>query len=169
MIQSNERGLSLLETMIAVAILLVAITAVMSLFTVAVAQNANQGEYATRATEYAQDKMEQLLALDFTNVTTNTTVYPPVPLGGTGLNAGCAGGGCGSINLAAPLNGYVDYLSASGNLLPNANGWFYKRQWRIDLIAVDLKRVSVVTTIRTGAGRGILPTTTLVSMKANLP
>ena len=155
----------------AVAILLVALAAVMSLFTVAVSQNANQGEFATRATEYAQDKMEQLLALNYVDAATNTTVYPPTPGGGTGLGGAAiaVGSAVGGINTASPVNGYVDYLGANGNLLPNATGWFYKRQWQIDQVATDLKRISVIATVRSQAGRGILPSTTLVCLKANLP
>jgi type II secretory pathway pseudopilin PulG len=166
-----QRGISLLETMLAVAILLVALAAVMSLFTIAVAQNANQGEFATRATEYCQDKIEQLLALSYSDASTNTTVYPSNSSGGTGLGgtAIAVGTSVGSIDTAAPANGYVDYLNASGSLLPNSSGWFYKRQWRIDQVAVDLKRVNVVTIVRASAGPGkVLPSTTLVTLKANV-
>ena len=165
-------GISLLETMLAMAILLVALASVMSLFTLSVAQNANQGEFATRATEYCQDKIEQLLSLAYADASTNTSVYPPAASGGTGLGgtAIAVGNSVGSIDTAAPVNGYVDYLNAGGNLLPNSTGWFYKRQWRIDQVEVGLKRVNVVTIVRAQAGPAkILPSTTLVSLKANIP
>src|SRR4051812_17577395 len=105
--------------MLASAILLIALGGVMSMFTVAVSQNANQGEFATRATEYCQDKMEQLLALSYGDAATKTTVYPPVASGGTGLGGSsiAVGNSVGSINTASPVNGYVDYLNASGTLL----------------------------------------------------
>jgi prepilin-type N-terminal cleavage/methylation domain-containing protein len=167
----NQRGLSLLETMIAVSILLVAMAAIMSLFTVAVSQNTNQGEFGTRATEYCQDKMEQLLALSYGDSTTNTAVYPPAPTGGRGLGGLLipVGNFRGGIDPNAPVTFYVDYLDANGNLLTSSTGWFYKRQWRIDQIATDMKRISVLTIVRAQAGKGPLPSTTLVSLKANLP
>src|SRR5262249_20926422 len=89
----KQRGLSLIETMVAVLILLIGIVSVMSLFAVAMKQNTNQGDFATRTTEYCQDKMEQLLALSFSDSATDTTVYPPATSGGTGLGSGLAPSG----------------------------------------------------------------------------
>ena len=51
----RDSGVTLLETMIASAVLLVGVLAMLSLFGVAVSQNWNQGDRATRTTEYAQD------------------------------------------------------------------------------------------------------------------
>jgi hypothetical protein len=165
------RGLSLIETMIAVLILLFGLVSVMSMFAVAVTQNANQGEFGTRTTEYAQDKMEQLLGLGFTDSATNTAVYPPAATGGTGLGASLsAGGTVGSVNTASPTTGYVDYLDFRGNLLSSSTGWFYKRQWSISLNAAGtLKTIRVVAITRSQAGPGVMPSTTLVSYKTNIP
>jgi Tfp pilus assembly protein PilV len=164
----EQRGLSLIETMIAVLILLIGIVSVMSLFTVAVTQNANQGEFATRTTEYGQDKMEQLLTLSFTDSATNTAVYPSVSSGGTGLGSGLtAGNTVGSVDTTAPATGYVDYLDAQGTLLTGSiSGWFYKRQWSISLNgAGTVKTVTVVVITKTQAGAGKPPSTRLVSYK----
>jgi prepilin-type N-terminal cleavage/methylation domain-containing protein len=164
----EQRGFSLLETIIATLIVLVGIVSVMNLFTVAVVQNTNQGEYATRTTEYCQDKLEQLLGLSFTDSTTNTAVYPPQATGGTGLGASLsAGGTVGSVNTGAPATGYVDYLDARGNLLASSNGWFYKRQWSIALDAAGrVKTITVVAVTRNRAGSSRPPSTRLVSYKA---
>jgi len=166
----EQRGLSLIETMIATLILLIGIVSVMSLFAVAVTQNANQGDFATRTTEYCQDKMEQLLALSFSDSATNTAVYPPATSGGTGLGSGLAPSGTvGSVNTASPSTGYVDYLDAGGNLLPNSTGWFYKRQWSISLDATGtMKTITVVAIAKTQAGSGTPPWTTLVSYKTSV-
>jgi type II secretory pathway pseudopilin PulG len=163
----EQRGLSLIEAMIATMVFLFGIISVMSLFTVAATQNANQGEYATRTTEYAQDKMEQLLTLTFSDSATDTTVYPPATSGGTGLGSGLtAGNTVGSVNTAAPTSGYVDYLNASGNLLASSTGWFYKRQWSISLNAAGtLKTVTVVVITKGQAGTSKPPSTRLVSYK----
>ena len=160
----EQRGLSLIETMVATLILLIGIVSVMSLFAVAVTQNTNQGDFATRTTEYCQDKMEQLLALSFSDSATDTTVYPPAASGGTGLGSG------GSVNTAtAPTTGYVDYLDASGNLLANSTGWFYKRQWSISLDATGtIKTITVVAITKAQAGSGNPPWTRLVSFKTNV-
>jgi Tfp pilus assembly protein PilW len=163
----EQRGLSLIEAMIATMVFLFGIVSVMSLFTVAATQNANQGEFATRTTEYAQDKMEQLLTLSFTDSATNTTVYPPAASGGTGLGSGLtAGNTVGSVNTTAPSTGYVDYLDGQGNLLTGSTGWFYKRQWSISLNAAGtLKTISVVVVTKTQAGSSKPPSTRLVSNK----
>ena len=166
----EQRGFSLIETLIAIVILLIGIVAVISLFGVAVSQNANQGEFGTRTTEYCQDKMEQMLALSFTDSTTNTAVYPPAATGGTGLGFGLSPSGTvGSVNTASPATGYVDYLDATGNLLPSSTGWFYKRQWSISLNAAGtMKTITVVAITRTQAGAGTPPSTRLVSYKTKV-
>lgn len=167
----NQAGLSLIETMIAMLILLVGVVAVMGLFSVSASQVANQGEFATRTTEYALDKMEQLLSLSFTDSTTNTTVYPPVATGGTGLGASLsAGGTVGSVNLSSPVTGYVDYLDFNGNLLTSSTGWFYKRQWSISLnSSSNLKTITVIATAALSLGGGMAPSTTLVCYKSQIP
>jgi hypothetical protein len=168
---SPQAGLSLPETLFATFILLVALSGVMSLFTVAASQTANQGEFATRTTEYALDKMEQLLALSFSDNTTNTTVYPPTPTGGTGLGASLsAGGSVGGVTLSSPVTGYVDYLDFNGNLLTSSSGWFYKRQWSIALnSAGTLKTITVIATASLSVGGGNAVSTTLVCYKSNIP
>jgi type II secretory pathway pseudopilin PulG len=166
-----QAGMNLIETMIATFILLVGLGALMSLFTVAASQTANQGEFATRTTEYALDKMEQLLSLSFSDSTTNTAVYPPTSTGGTGLGASLtAGGSVGGVTLTSPVTGYVDYLDYSGNLLTSSSGWFYKRQWKIDLNAAsNLKTITVIATAKLSEGGGTAVSTTLVCFKSNIP
>jgi type II secretory pathway pseudopilin PulG len=172
-LRRNENGLSLIETMIAMLVLLIGLVAVMNQFTVSVSQNANQGEFATRTTQYAMDKMEQLLSLSFSDSATDTTVYPPTSTGGTGLGANLtAGNTVGSVDLNSPATGYVDYLNYDGDLLTGSNpsNWFYKRQWSISLnSASTLKTITVIATARISAGGGTAPSTTLVSYKSNIP
>ena len=59
----SDGGVTLIETVFASAILLVVMTGLMSVMGVATALTENEGHLAARAAEYAQDKMEQLLAL----------------------------------------------------------------------------------------------------------
>ena len=81
----KSRGVSLLEAMVAMFILMFGIVSMASLFGVAAGKTKGQGEISTRATEYSQDKMEQLMNLGFGDGATDTTVFPSNPLGGTGL------------------------------------------------------------------------------------
>src|SRR5579862_389757 len=109
--QFRQRGVSMIETVIALGVLLVASVGTATIATVAISATENSGHEAARAAEYAQDKMEQLMSLAFGDTTTDTTQFPSVSTGGTGLTAG---GGTDPNN---PVTGYVDYLDASGNPL----------------------------------------------------
>jgi prepilin-type N-terminal cleavage/methylation domain-containing protein len=161
-------GFSLLEVLIALTILLISLGALLGMFTVAVGDNANQGEAATRTTEYAQDKMEQLLALKFADGTTNTRIYPPASLGGTGLGGNMAANSTvGSIDPANPVITYTDYLTAAGGLQISANGAFYERQWSITTDSTaTLKTITVFVRALKPLGPGTAPTTTLVCYKS---
>jgi len=147
-------------------ILLIVAAGVMPLALVAVKATENQGHLAARTTEYAQDKMEQLLVLSYGNGTSDTRVFPATPLGGTGLAVG------GSNNPATPVVGYADYLDANGNLLvstsatPPAN-WFYQRVWQITPVSATLKEIRVTATVARAIGRTQRPTATLVSLKSD--
>jgi prepilin-type N-terminal cleavage/methylation domain-containing protein len=150
--ESPANGFSLIEVMIAMAILLVALGALLGLFTVAVGNNANQGEAGTRVSEFAQDKMEQLLANDFaslgvTNMAASTTV------GGT--------------TAGSPVAGYVGYYKADGTAWPIANGSLYVVQWSVGMDATQtLKTVTVFVQALKPLGPGIAPSTILVCYKS---
>src|SRR6266403_5010724 len=135
-----QAGLTVMETMIALAMLLIVAAGVMGLAAVAVSTTETQGHLAARTAEYAQDKIEQLLALKFCDgdtsgtAGTDTTVFPAVVGTGTGL-AGCsdmtAGTAQGGGSLTTATAGYVDYLDASGNLVASTANWEYIRLWQI--------------------------------------
>ena len=174
--RSAQAGMTLVETMIALAILLVVAAGVMGLAGVAVSTTETQGHLAARTAEYAQDKMEQLLALKFCDGTTDTTVFPAVVNNtGTGL-AGCtnptaptptasAGGG---LSTTAPTTGYVDYLDASGNLVASTASWEYVRVWQITVPAgsVGLKQIAVLAQANHSVGgSAVVPQSTVVALK----
>jgi Tfp pilus assembly protein PilV len=62
----SETGLTLIETVIALSMLLVAMIGLLSMAALATVYTENHGHLEARTTEYAQDKMEQLLAIAFT-------------------------------------------------------------------------------------------------------
>ena len=159
-----ESGTTLVETVVASALLLVVATGLLSTIPVATAITENHGHLGARTTEYAQDKMEQLLVLAYADTTSDTRVFPATPTGGTGLGVG------GSSDPAAPATGYVDYLDANGNLLTVTgntapNGWFYKRVWAVSTPSTNLKQVTVSVTVASSIGGALMPRSTLVALK----
>jgi hypothetical protein len=139
------------------------------MFTVAVSQDSSRGDVATRTAVFAQDKMEQLLALNlgtalsFNDSSSNTTVYPTASSGGTGLGGVMAGSATvGGITPASPTAGYVDYLDA-GAQQTTATGASFMRQWTISTNAAgNLKTITVLTTVVSWSGHGLAPSATLV-------
>jgi Tfp pilus assembly protein PilV len=166
---NSESGASLVETVIALMILTIGVVAVMGVLSVAITQNWNQGDRSTRTTEYAQDKMEQLLALDFNDSASNTTVYPTASAGGTGLGGVMTGSTTvGGTTSGSPVASYVDYIDSSGNLQTSSTNALYIRQWSITTNATsNLKTVTVVVRAMIQTTNGsVWPATTLVSMKS---
>jgi hypothetical protein len=155
--------MSLIETLMALGLLLVVAAGVLGIGAIALSTTENQGHLAARTAEYAQDKMEQLLALRYLDINTDTTVFPSVAGPGLGLTPG------GSLNTAAPAAGYVDYLDASGNLVAAGARWQYIRVWQItENAAANLKTVSVQAQVSSGIGQtGLLPRSTVVAMKSS--
>lgn len=163
----SEQGTSLMEVMIASAILVTLMAGLMSMMALAIKTTENQGHLAARTTEYAQDKMEQLLALAFTDGVSDTRTFPAASSGGSGLANG------GTIDVDNPVALYVDYLDESGNLLPSSgttppSGWFYKRVWRIEYVtgSTTLKKITVASTTSRGFGGTMAPTAYLTVLKS---
>src|SRR5215831_17699588 len=112
-LRSTERGASMIETVVALVILTIGAVGVMGVLSIAVSQNWNQGDRATRTTEYAQDKMEQLLALNFNDSSSDTRVYPTASSGGTGLGGTMSGSSTvGGTTSGSPVTNYVDYIDS---------------------------------------------------------
>jgi hypothetical protein len=153
----------LIETLVAAGILIAVMAGVMSIGVVSMTTTENQGHLAARTTEYAQDKMEQLVALAFGDVWSDTRTFPAAGAGGTGLAVG------GSLDPAAPVVGYVDYLDVSGNLLASGGAapgnWYYVRLWQITSPSANLKQISVTSTVRWGFGKQIAPISTVSVLK----
>ena len=161
--RAGESGVSLIETLAATALILIAIAGLGSMGVVGMTTTENEGHLAARCTEYAQDKMEQLLVLAWADTDSDTRVFPAPGIGGTGLAVG------GSAVSTAPVNGYVDYLDQSGNLLPSGAGvpaaWFYVRVWSVTNPSVNLKQVTVTATVSSTLGRNRPPSSTVTSLK----
>src|SRR5262245_30952235 len=166
----DDAGSMLIETLVACTILIIVMAGVMSIGVVSMTTTENQGHLAARTTEYAQDKMEQLLALAYGDAVSDTTFFPAAAAGGTGLTVG------GSSDPSAPVTGYVDYLDQSGNLLCSVaapctstpkTGWFYERVWQISSPSTNLKQVTVTAIVATSVAKAIKPRSTVVALKTS--
>src|SRR5262249_1463386 len=63
----SEQGTALIETMIALCVLLVVMSGLITISAMSSTTTENNGHLAARTTEDAQDKMEQLLVLAYTD------------------------------------------------------------------------------------------------------
>lgn len=163
-----DAGFTLIETMVALLILLVVAAGVLPLGLIAMNATENQGHLLARTVEYAQDKLEQLMALSYNDSTSDTRKFPAVDVGGSGLTIG------GSANPDAPVALYVDYLDASGTLVPSEGaaepeGWHYKRVWSVTIPPqANLKQITVTATVRSPAAAGsggLTPRATVTILK----
>ena len=162
---SSEHGTTLIETMIALCVLLVVMGGLMTISAMSSTTTENNGHLAARTTEDAQDKMEQLLVLAYTDAQTDTTVFPAATVGGTGLSIG------GSTNPAAPVAGYVDWLAMDGSwrgggVAPPAD-WFYERVWQVSNFSPNIKQVTVTVTTRWAFNKARAPISTVVALKSS--
>lgn len=164
-----EKGSSLLETLIATALMVSVAAGLMAVAGAALATTENQGHLMARTSEYCQDKMEQLLALAYGDSSSNTTTVPTSTTGGTGLAIG------GGTTPSSPVSGYVDYLDSTGNVLtisgnnPPAN-WFYVRVWSITAVGAsgNIKQINVTTQVSNQVGAvGAVPQSTVSALKVN--
>jgi type II secretory pathway pseudopilin PulG len=135
-------GFALVESVVAAAILMTAIAGIAHLF-VQSARTTARGRRAPVVLAAAQAKIEQLLGLAWgydaagaprSDTTSDTSVEPPRPTGGTGLSPSPAE----SLSLSIP--GFVDYVSGAGRPLgatPTTDTVFVRR-WRISPLASAL-------------------------------
>ena len=161
----HDAGFTLVETVIALSVLLIVSLGLLPLGVIATTTTENQGHLMARTTEYAQDKMEQLLALSFGDSISDTRLFPAPETGGSGLTAG------GSSDPAAPVELYVDYLDINGTLIPSVgitapDNWYYKRVWSVTPESTTLKRITVTATVKSAVGStGRIPEATVTSLK----
>jgi hypothetical protein len=172
----SERGTTIVETAIACGILLVVMAGLLGMAALATTHTENHGHLEARTAEYAQDKMEQLLALAYGDTLSNTVVFPATATGGSGLTVG------GSTTTSSPVNLYVDWLGRDGTLLGGGAtepaGWFYERVWQVCYLQSDnvsclttpatkIKRITVTATVRSSVGNALIPRSTVVALKAS--
>jgi prepilin-type N-terminal cleavage/methylation domain-containing protein len=171
---SRADGFSLVETLVAVAILASGLTALAQLVTIAVGNNARSRSTSV-ASMLAADKIEQFRALVFgfdglglrlTDLSTDTAVVPEQARGGTGLSPSPAG------SLLSDVAGYCDFADADGRPLSSTGGAappgaVYVRRWAIRPLPASPDDVLVIQVFVTArADRALTGTARMVTVRA---
>ena len=140
---SSNAGFSLLEVLVATALLASALVSLAQLFAMATKSNIGSRN-TTYAAVLAQQKLEELRSLAWgfdqsglpiSDITTDTTQTPEEPVGGTGLSPSP------QTSLGENMSGWVDYIDSFGNKLgtgstPPANA-IYTRRWMVSPLPIN--------------------------------
>jgi type II secretory pathway pseudopilin PulG len=143
-------GFSLVETIVAMAILATSLIAMAQLFTLATKNNVN-ARATTSTTILANQKLEQLRSLSWgfdviglpvSDFNSDTTTLPPSANGGTGL-APSPGN-----SLSDNVTGYVDYIDRLGQALGTGatapDGTAYVRRWSIEPLPTNPNNTLII-------------------------
>jgi type II secretory pathway pseudopilin PulG len=157
---TDERGLGLIEVMIALVLIMIAATGVGGLFAATI-NSTHAARNQTSTTTLAGQKMEQLRSLTWgfdssgrslpvSDTTTDLTVTPPTNAG-TGLNPSPAN----SLDVNTP--GFVDYLDVRGEWLgtgptPTAGAKFIRR-WSVQPLPTNPNNTLVLQVLVTTVQR----------------
>jgi Tfp pilus assembly protein PilV len=155
----NESGMTLVESLIAILILTVGLLTLAQVLAFSIMASKTHGRDAGKATAAAQEKLEELVGLRFSDTTTDLTVSPPTSAGGTGLTAG------GSVYPSNPVQGYSDYIDLTGNRISATNA-AYTRQWQVVNNSATLKTITVSVVSNKSYQSGTAPSTVLITQKA---
>lgn len=176
---NQERGTSLVETLMAVFIAVISMTSLGAVIFLSTVQNKNEGFETTRMTVFAREKIEELIYLDYSDTSSNISSVTDAA-----WDVGLTAGGptdLGTEITACPTSGnavgYVDFLDSDGIKLSGTacsdaalSTWAYIRQWKIEDDpggTPDMKQISVAVhapaAVRTGGNPPIVMLTTYKS------
>lgn len=157
----SESGFSLVESIMATAILASALVALAELFGIAAQSNAT-AKNASMSMILAEQKIEQLRGLAWgfdasglpvNDTTTDTAVYPPTA-GGKGLSPSPTN------TLQGNIDGYVDYLDIEGRSLGGGAAipmnTAYIRRWSVEPLPTNPNNTLILQVLVTRrANRGV--------------
>ena len=121
---STTRGFTLIETLIATALIVTVVAGLAQLFALSVRFTRESAQFGV-ALVAAQDKLESLRAVRFDYDQAGTPVSDPKLRAST------------SDTLAHDVAGFADWLDAGGTPLGAPDGAGYVRRWRVTEIAGD--------------------------------
>jgi prepilin-type N-terminal cleavage/methylation domain-containing protein len=153
---TGDEGMTLIETLAALALLLVLMAGLMSVAAVTLKITENQGNLAARTTEYAQDKMEQLLALTHatTRSPTRACSRPPARADGPGRRRQQPGRArCRARRLPRP-----ERQHPAARRRPRRPGSM--RVWQVTSPSGQFEANRVTATVRWGFGGSMAPAST---------
>ena len=147
---SSNAGFSLLEVLVATALLASALVSLAQLFAMSTKSNIGSRN-TTYAAVLAQQKLEELrslawgfdqVGLPISDITTDTTKTPEDPVGGTGLSPSPQS------SLGENTSGWVDYVDSFGNKLgtgsaPPQNG-IYTRRWMVSPLPTNPNNTLII-------------------------
>ncbi|HEY3157908.1 MAG TPA: prepilin-type N-terminal cleavage/methylation domain-containing protein [Vicinamibacterales bacterium] len=143
---SSNAGFSLLEVLVATALLASALVSLAQLFAMSTKSNIGSRN-TTYAAVLAQQKLEELrslawgfdqVGLPISDITTDTTVTPETPAGGTGLSPSP------STALQNNTPGWVDFIDAFGNKVLNPGDALYARRWMVSPLPTNPNNTLVI-------------------------
>ena len=119
---ASPRGFTLIETLIATALIVTAVAGLAQLFALSVRFTRDSGQFGV-ALVAAQDKLESLRSVRFDydesgHLVTDPVLHPSPP-----------------DSLMLDVNGYVDWLTDGGAAINTPNGAEYVRRWRVSEMA----------------------------------
>jgi hypothetical protein len=152
---SSEAGFSLIEVLAATVLMTVGLMSLVQMFGLSTRNNL-ASRSTTYATVLAGQKLEELRALTWgfdlqglpvSDTSTDTTVSPELPLGGTGLSPSPTGA------LRANTAGFVDHVDQWGNKLgggvtPPDNA-VYTRRWSIEPLPTNPNNTLIIQVLVT--------------------
>jgi prepilin-type N-terminal cleavage/methylation domain-containing protein len=164
----NESGFSLIEVLMATALMAVALISLAQLFAISTTNNV-ASRYSTMAAILAEQKMEQLRGLtwgfDLLNLPLSDLSSNVAAFEATGLCAEATAGAAVGLSpspgntLAANVNGYVDYVDENGCGLGGGTvmpaGAIYIRRWSVEPLPTNPNNtliLQVLVTPRTDRG-----------------
>ncbi len=162
---SNDRGFSLIETLVATTIMSVALASLAQLFLISTKSN-QSARLTTVASVLAQQKMEQLrgltwgfdmIGLPLSDTTSDLTVVPEQPQGGPGLTPSPDGA------LQSNADGYCDFLDGRGQSLGGGStappNTVYVRRWSVEPLPTNPNNTLVLQVMVTRwRARGVADT-----------
>lgn len=153
--RSGEAGTTLVEVLVATAIMVTGVLTMGQMFTISTTSNM-ASRRDTLSTVLAEQKVEQLRSLAFgfdtqglpvSDFTTDTSVAPESPVGGTGLQPSPASA------LQQNTAGFVDHVGVDGRIVGNgavAPGTaVYTRRWSIEPLPTNPNNTLIIQVLVT--------------------